>query len=509
MSQRRHRRRRKAAPPQPKPHSRPFLLPERPFTLLSSDQIEQIHAASLKILANIGVVFNEAAAVAHFRQAGARIEGSRVYLEPDLIDHCLASAPAQYTLQARNPAQSVTIGGRSGAVMPGGGPPFVHDLDGVRRPGTLADVANFARLSQISPDVHVVARKAVEAQDVDPQVRHLRCWYELLTLTDKPGQSGFVYGRAEAEDVLHMLAIVFGGEAAIDGRPVAHCSVNANSPLLYDRPMLESLLLFAGYGQPVLITPFVMAGVTGPATLAGALAQHNAEVLAGLCLVQLVRPGTPVLYGTATSNVDLHNGNPAIGSPESAQSIAICAQLARFYGLPGRGGGALTDSPSPDGQSQYERMMTLLTSALSGVHYLMHGLGVLESYLTLSYAQFVLDLELLAMVRHILQPVVINEDTLALEAIAAVGPGGHFLDAAHTLARFREAHFQPAISIRRPFEQWQEQGQTTALERAATRCQELLASYEKPGMDTAVASQLHDYVQKRAAALGKPQDMLD
>ncbi|MEJ2750180.1 MAG: trimethylamine methyltransferase family protein [Anaerolineae bacterium] len=473
--------------------SRPFLLPERPFTLLAPEQIEQIHAASLKILARTGVVFNEATAVAHFRQAGARVEGNRVYLEPELIRHCLASTPAQYTLHARNPAQSVTIGGRSGAVMPGGGPPFVRDLDGVRRPGTLADMANFARLSQLAPDVHVVARKAVEAQDIDPRVRHLRCWYELLTLTDKPGQSGFVNGRAEAEDVLQMLAIVFGGEAAIDGTPVAHCSVNANSPLLYDTPMLESLLLFARYGQPILITPFVMAGVTGPVTLAGALAQHNAEVLAGLCLVQLVRPGTPVLYGTATSNVDLHNGNPAIGSPESAQSIAICAQLARFYHLPCRGGGALTDSPIPDGQSQYERMMTLLMSALSGVHYLMHGLGVLESYLTLSYAQFVLDWELLAMVRHILQPVTINEDTLALDTIDAVGPGGHFLDAAHTLARYRAAHFQPQISIRRPFEQWQEQ--------AATRCRELLASYEKPEMDTAVADQLHHFVQERAAAL--------
>jgi len=481
--------------------SRPFLLPERPFTLLASDQIAQIHAASLKILTQTGVRFDEPAAVAHFRKAGARVEGKRIYLEPDLIARCLATAPSQYTLHARNPAHNVTIGGRSAAVMPGGGPPFVHDLEGVRRPGTLADMANFTRLSQLSPDVHVIARKAVEAQDISPRVRHLHCWHTLLTLTDKPGQSGFVNGRAEAEDVLQMLAIVFGSEAAIDGTPVAHCSVNVNSPLLYDTPMLESLLLFARYGQPVLITPFVMAGVTGPATLAGALAQHNAEVLAGLCLVQLVRPGTPVLYGTATSNVDLRNGHPAIGSPESAQSIAICAQLARYYNLPCRGGGALTDSPIPDGQSQFERMMTLLTSVLSGVHFLMHGLGVLESYLTLSYTQFVLDMELLAMVRHLLQPIMINQDTLALEAIDAVGPGGHFLDAAHTLERYRQAHFLPAISIRQPFAQWQEQGEMTALQRAAIRCRELLESYQQPQMKTAVADQLHDFLQKRVTAL--------
>jgi trimethylamine--corrinoid protein Co-methyltransferase len=298
-----------------------------------------------------------------------------------------------------------------------------------------------------------------------------------------------------------MLAITFGGEGAIIGTPVAHCSVNTNSPLMYDTPMLESLLLFAQFGQPILITPFVMAGVTGPATLAGALAQHNAEVLAGLCLVQLVRPGCPVLYGTATSNVDLRSGQPAIGSPESAQSIAICAQLARYYNLPCRGGGALTDSPIPDGQSQYERMMTLFISALSGVHYLMHGLGVLESYLTLSYAQFVLDLEMLAMVRHFLQPLRIDAETLALDTIDAVGSGGHFLDVAHTLARYREAHFLPDISVRQPFEQWQERGELTALQRATNRCRELLASYHQSEMKVAVAGQLHNFVQKRAAEL--------
>jgi trimethylamine--corrinoid protein Co-methyltransferase len=500
MTKRRGYRKRPREKPQQALTPRPFVLPQRPFALLNEGQIEQIHEASLKILVHTGVIFREPAAVAHFQRAGARVDGQCVFLQPELIESCLATTPAVYTLQGRNPAHNVTIGGRAAAVMPGGGAPYLFDLDGVRRPGTLADMANFARLSQLAPDVHVMARKAVEAQDVDPRWRHLLCWQQLLTLTDKPGQSGFVNGRAEAEDVLQMLAIVFGGESAIEGRPVMHCSVSANSPLQYDRPMLESLLLFARYGQPVLITPFVMAGVTGPATLLGTLAQHNAEVLAGICLVQLVRPGTPVLYGTATSNIDLRTGQPAIGSPESAQAIAICAQLARFYQLPSRGGGALTDSPVPDAQSQYERMMTLLTSVLSGVNYLMHGLGVIESYLTMSYEQFVLDLELLAMIRHLLQPLELNDDTLALETIAAVGPGGHFLDAAHTLAWAREAHFLPQISVRRSFEQWQEEGGLTARQRANNRCRELLASYEQPAMDTAVADQLQHFVQERMAA---------
>lgn len=488
------------------PPSQPLSLPANRFQLLSEAQIEQIHQASLEILARTGVVFNNDEAVAHFRRAGAQVEGNRVCLDRNLIETCLASAPAQYTLHARNPANSVTIGGDSCAIMPGGGPPYVRDLDGRRRPGTLADLENFARLSQLSPDVHVVARKAVEAQDVPVAVRHLVCWQSVLTLTDKPAQSGFVGGRAEAEDVLQMLAIVFGGEQAIDGRPVAHCSVNANSPLLYDTPMLESLLLFARYGQPVLISPFVMAGVTGPATLAGALAQHNAEVLAGVALAQLVRPGTPVLYGTASSNVDLRNAAPAIGSPESAVSIAVCAQLARHYGLPCRGGGALTDSPLPDAQSHYERMMTLLISVLSGVHFLMHGLGILESYLTLSYEQFVLDLELIGMVRQVVRPLDISADTLALETIQAVGPGGHFLETEHTLRHYRQAHFLPQISVRRPYEQWQTEragagGPLDATQRANEHCRQLLARYVEPEMASGTADALHRFVEQRWAEL--------
>ena len=494
----RNRRRRRETPQAPAPSSsQTFRLPERPFQLLDPSQIEQIHHASLQILEKTGVLFRSDEAVAHFRAAGARIEGQRVYLDSALVAECIERAPGEYTLVARNPQNSMLIGGRSCAVMPGGGPANTLDLDGIRRPGTLADVENFAKLSQMSPHVHVMARKAVEAQDVPAAIRHLVCWQSVLTLTDKPAQSGFVNGQKEAEDVLEMLAIVFGGEGGIDGRPVAHCSVNANSPLLYDAPMLESLLLFARYGQPILITPFVMAGVTGPTTLAGSLAQHNAEVLAGLALVQLVRPGTPVLYGTATSNIDMRNANPAIGSPESVQSIAICAQLSRLYNLPCRGGGALTDSPMPDAQSNYERAFTLQMSLMSGIHFMMHGLGILESYLTLSYVQFVIDLELLAMQRTLLSPIEISDETLALGTIDEVGPGGYFLEAAHTMTHYRQAHFLPQISLRQPYEQWEKAGSQDAVQRATVRCRELLESYQKPQIDSTIEDALREFVAER------------
>jgi trimethylamine--corrinoid protein Co-methyltransferase len=477
-----------------------------PLEFLSAEQVEQIHSASLSILARTGIVVTSNEALSIYASAGARVdpEAQRVYLDRDLVEQALSTAPDRYTLHARNPANNVTISGNTCAVMPAGGPPYVRDLDGVRRPGTLADLENLTRLSAMAPEVHVLARKAVEAQDVPVPVRHLACWRAVLTLADKPVTAGFVGGRPEAVDALQMLAALWGSEASLDGHPVAQCSINVNSPLLYDKAMVEGLLAFARLGQPVIVTPFVMAGAMGPATLAGALAQHNAEVLAGVVLTQLVRPGTPVVYGTATSNTDLRSGAPAIGSPESAISVAVCAQMARRYGLPCRGGGALTDSPVPDAQSNYERMMLLMTSVLSGVNFMMHGLGVLESYLTVCYEQFVIDLELIAMLRALVQPLEINAETLALDTIDAVGPGGFFLDAPHTLRHHRSAHFLPRISQRLPHDQWAAAGRLDAAQRANRRCRELLEAYVQPPLDGAAAGRLEDFVERRWRELAGP-----
>ena len=481
------RKRQRAEPPSPDAapagQSQPIVCSLPKLNFLTEGQVEKIHQASLSILSRTGVVFNSEPALAHFRRAGARVEGQRVYLDWPLVEACLATAPATFILHSRNPLNSLSIGGDTCVAMPTGGAAYARGLDGVRRRGTLADLENFTRLSAMSSEVHVLARKAVEAQDVPVPVRHLECWRVVLTLADKPAVSGTVGGRPEAEDILEMLAAVFGSEDAIQGRPVAVCNANANSPLLYDRPMLEGILAFVGFGQPVIVTPFVMAGVMGPATLAGALAQHNAEVLAGVTLTQIARPGTPVIYGTATSNADLRSGAPAIGSPELAVMIGACAQLARHYKLPCRGGGALTDSHLPDAQSNYERMMTLMVSVLSGCNFMMHGLGTLDSYLTADYEQFVIDTELIAMLRAMAAPLEINEETLALDTIHAVGPGGFFLDAPHTLRHYRSAHFLPRISLRQSHDQWAAEGGTDAAQRANAVCRERLAAYVKPPID--------------------------
>lgn len=481
--------------------SLPITVRLKKLDLLQPIQIERIHAASLKILNRTGVVFRSDEAVKYFRQAGARIEGARVYIEEALVSLALESAPSSYTLAARSQQNSVTIGGDYCAVMPGGGPPFVRGLDGVRRAGTLADVERITKISCLSPDIHVIGRKPVEAQDLPAETRHLQCWRTILTLADKPVQSGFVNGKQEAMDALEMLAIVFGGEETLRSAPAAHCSVNVNSPLVYDAAMVESLMAFARYGQVNLISPFVMAGVSGPTTLAGVLAQQNAEVLAGIVLTQLVNPGAPVLYGTASSNLDMRTGAPAIGSPESAICIAACAQLARRYSLPCRGGGALTDSPVPDAQSNYERMFTLLTSVLCGVNYLMHGAGIIESYLTLSYEQLMLDLDQIAMVRRLVEGIEVSDEALALNTIHEVGPAGFFLDSGHTLQHFRDAFFSPRIGVRQSFEQWKAAGAKDALARARDQWGVMLEAYVEPVLESSKRGELDAFVERRSREL--------
>lgn len=479
----------------------PIIVRTGRLDLLEAADIGRIHDASLEILQRTGVDFSSDKAVSYFRTAGARVDGQRVFIDSALLEHALGSAPREYTLRARNEDNNVRIGGAYCAVMPGGGPPFVRTLDGVRRAGTLADVELCTRLSAVSPEIHVVGRKPVEAQDIPVAVRHLHCWRAVLTLADKPVQSGFVNGLTEAMDALEMLSLVFGGEAAIRNSPVSHCSVNVNSPLVYDTPMVESLMAFAEFGQVNVISPFVMAGVSGPTTMAGALAQQNAEVLAGIVLTQLVNPGAPVLYGTASSNLDMRTGAPAIGSPESAACIAACAQLARLYELPCRGGGALTDSPVPDAQSNYERMFTLLVSVLSGVNYMMHGAGILESYLTLSFEQLVLDLDQIAMVRRLVEGIDVNDESLALDTIDEVGPGGFFLDSGHTMQHYRDGFFVPRVGVRESFEQWQAGGEKDALVRARERCRDMLDAYSISEIDGGVREKLDDFIDKRSREL--------
>jgi trimethylamine--corrinoid protein Co-methyltransferase len=263
--------------------------------------------------------------------------------------------------------------------------------------------------------------------------------------------------------------------------------------------MIMALIEYARRRQPLVIAALAMAGSTSPVTLAGTLAVQNAELLAGITLTQLISPGTPVVYGSTSTNIDMKSGALAIGSPELSQMICAHAQLARYYKLPSRSGGALTDASYPDAQAGIESMMSLLTTVNSGIDFVLHAGGILSSYLAFSYEKFVLDDEMCGMVRRLHQGMVVEADTLAYDVVADVGPGGNYLMEMHTVKRCRKEFWTPDLCDRAGLKAWMQGGRQDSVTRARQRWQKLVAEHQDPPLDGTTARQLEVFVEKHTA----------
>lgn len=499
---RREHRRDQASPWAGKPF-RQVRNPLAPVEVLSGEQVERIHQASMHILENVGLEFLDDEALDIWASAGADVDrdAQRVRMDRALVMEAVAQAPAQFTLHARNPARSLQIGDDYIVFASTGGTPNVSDFDNGRRPGTLAAFQDLVRLIHVCNPMHVVGGLVLEPQDVPVPVRHLDKVYGQFTLSDKAITTA-AHGRQVATDCVNMAAIVFGGLDEMQHRTVIGSNVNANSPLRYDTRMLEALIVYARHGQAVIVTPFILAGAMSPITLASAIAQQNAEALAGIALTQLVNPGVPVIYGGFTTNTDMQTGSPAFGTPEGALALLAGAQLARHYGLPYRGSGGLNNSKVPDAQASYETMMTLWPAILGHTNFIIHSAGWLEAGLVCSFEKFIIDVEGLAMMSHFLDGLEINDETLALDAIAEVGAGGHHFGTPLTLARYRTEFYLPIISDRQNYDAWQESGSQDAAQRAHRVWKQLLADYEEPPLGPAVEEELREYVAERKTELG-------
>jgi trimethylamine--corrinoid protein Co-methyltransferase len=482
---------------------RRLVNPFRPVEILSADQLEAIHRASLRILAEIGLQVLGDRAIDLFAAAGATIDRSerRVRLEPGLVEERIATAPSTFTLHARNPERSIEIGGRNVAFTSVGGPAFVADLDRGRRPGNAADLRDYVRLIGALDVIHQEAGGPLEATDLPVETRHLDLYELLATTLDKTWQCvGF--GRTPVDDAIEVACLARGVSREVLARePSVMTIINSNSPLRLDGPMSDGLIEMALHGQAVVATPFTLAGAMSPATIAGALAEQNAEALFMVVLTQLARPGTPVVYGGFTSNVDMRTGSPAFGTPEYVKAAFATGQLARRYGLPFRSSN-VTGSNTVDAQAAYESEMAVWGAVMGGVNLLYQGAGWLEGGLTASYEKLILDAEILQMIGEVLQPLVVDEAELGVDAIAAVGPGGHFFGSAHTLERFEHAFYQPMLSDWRNFETWQEDGSRTAAERANRIWKQLLAEFEPPPMDPGAVEAIRAFVARRKREIG-------
>ena len=470
------------------------------YEILSGDAMAALDRGWRRIHTELGIEFILPEAVEIFRAAGQKVEGSVVKLDPDFVLEQVAKAPHEFELRARNPARNVHVGGDHMAFASVYGCPFVREGD-VRREATMADFENLVRLTQSFEQLDSPGGTICEPNDTPLDSRHLDMVYALQTLTDKP-YMGSVTSGPNAADTIRMGEIVFGGREAIEQAPVSISLINVNSPLRYDDRMLAAMLEYVRAGQPVVITPFLLMGAMSPVSVPASLAQQLAEAMAGICLAQLVRPGTPVIFGSFLSNTDMQSGSPSFGTPESALGLLCTGQLARHYGLPFRSGGGLTSSQTVDAQASYEAMMTMLPTFLAGVNWVMHSAGWLESGLVSCYEKFIVDIEMLRMLKEEFTPLEIDEASLAFGAHQEVGPGGHFLGAAHTLERFRDCFYRPLLSSTENFERWQRLGGRDAAARAGEIWRETLEGYVQPPIDPGLEQELRAFVDRRRTELG-------
>ncbi|MEM7173494.1 MAG: trimethylamine methyltransferase family protein [Pseudomonadota bacterium] len=475
-----------------------------PIEVLSADHIEAIHRASLKVLSDIGMKVLDETARTFLEQAGAIVDHGEqnVRFDPGLVEELVEKAPSEFTLAARNPAKSLRVGGNSVNFDCVAGPSFVSDLDQGRRSGSYDEMCDFIRLVQQLNIIHVATASPFEPLDLPADTRHLDKYYAAITLTDKIW-SGSLLGGFRARDALEMTCIAHGiSWDELKLQPRVFGNINTNSPRQLDVSMAEGLITMAQAGQPVVITPFTLSGAMAPATIAGALTQQNAEALAGICLAQAVSPGTPVVYGGFTSNVDMKTGAPAFGTPEYTKAAQATGQLARRYGVPFRSSNT-NASNIVDAQAAYESEMSLWGAVMGHANLVFHSAGWLEGGLVASFEKLVIDAEMLQMMAEYLNPIEINEDTLAVEAIGDVDPGGHYFGSAHTLERYESAFYNPIVSDWRNFETWSEDGSKTATQRANGIWKDLLAGYQQPAIDPAIDEALRAYMTKRREEIPK------
>ena len=480
-----------------------LVNPYPPLEPLSSDQLGAIHEASMTVLEDYGIEVLSERVRASFRGAGARVDDSRGIVRPDreLVLDLVALAPGAFSLTPRNPNRRLEVGGAHIHFGMVSGPPNVHDCVNGRRPGNFADYERLVQLGQTFNAIHFFGNQSVAPIDLPAQTRHLDTYRASLILSDKVF-SAVPIGRGRVRDAVEMVARARGlslGELAIS--PSLFGNININSPRKLDEAMSEGALALAEYGQAVIVTPFTLMGAMTPVTLAAGLVQQNAEALFGIAMVQLFFPGTPVVYGGFTSNVDMRSGAPAFGTPENAKANLAGGQLARHYGLPYRSSGC-NASNTADAQAVYETQMSLWSAVLGNGNLVDHAAGGLEGGLVASFEKVIIDVEILQNLTCLFSKPKVNTEELALDAIGAVPPGGHFFGTEHTMQRYESAFYQPLLSDWQNNESWVEAGAKDATQRATDLWQQAIHSFEPPPIDPGRLEAIDEYVEKRKHEIG-------
>ncbi|SFR40068.1 trimethylamine---corrinoid protein Co-methyltransferase [Yoonia tamlensis] len=463
------------------------------YEVLTEEALQTIETNAETVLAEIGVNFvDNPAALERWRAAGAEIDGERVRIPRGLARKLCATAPSKFTQHARNPARNVEIGGNTLVLAPVYGPPFVRDVEGGRRYATIADFEKFVKLGYMSKWLHHSGGTVCEPTDIAVNKRHLDMLLAHMVYSDKPFM-GAVTEPSRAQDSVEMCEILFGKEFVRD-HTVMTSLININSPLTFDSTMMGALEVYAANNQASIISPFIVGGAMAPVSVAGTLTQTLAEVLAGVAYSQLVRPGSPAIFGTMVTSIDMNSGAPTFGTPEAEHITYGAGQLARRMGLPYRSAGSFCGSKLPDAQAGYETGSSLKMGLLSGVNFMLHACGWLEGGMVASFEKFVMDADQLGTLHHFARGVDLSENGQAMDAIAEVGPGGHYLGCAHTQANFKNAFWRTDLLDYKPFETWDEEGARDTQTLAAVRVKKMIDTYQQPPLDAEIETRLRAYV---------------
>ena len=461
----------------------------------TNQELTAIHDASMDLLKNIGVAFIDDEALGIFKKHGFKVDGKTVFFSEKKVRQAIESAPASFKVAARNPANSVHIGGDSVALAPGYGAAFIITREGEQRKATLADYDKFCKLVQTSRTIDITGFLMAAPSDLPAETAYLNMLYSNITLCDKPIMGSSV-SRVAAEDCIAMASMVWGGKEKLMQTPVTVSLITPLSPLQYTTEMAGSVITLARYNQACIFGALLMAGTSGPLSIAGVLVQQNAEILAGVTLTQLVRPGAPVIVGGTSAIMDMRTGCLSMGAPEIARISSATIQMAKFYNLPARSGSANTDAHFPNAQAGFESALNLSVALQNGSNFILHAAGILGAYNAMSFEKFIIDEEICSQILESLRPVTISDESIDLDLIKEVGIGGNYLTHPKTYEQCRTAFYLSNLVNRNGFSGWQEDGAKDTTDKAAEILNERLSKYVKPDIDPQLEKDLLSYVQK-------------
>ena len=465
----------------------------------SQEALGKIHNASMDILENTGICFNSEKAATLFKQNGFRTDGNLVFFTEEKVQKAVESAPNAFTIRARNPQKNVRVGQNDFIALPTAGATNVAMLSGEHRPGTFEDFQNCCKLVHTSDQLNMAGYLMIQPNDIPSETAHLDMIAQYIQMCDKPIFGASNSGEA-ARDSIHLAGMVFGGnEDEIKSQPILAAVVNAMSPLQFSKEQTDVIMEMAQWRQPLIITTMILAGSTGPVSLPALLVQQNAEIMAGVVLAQLVSPGTPVVYGSTSAPMDMKTTVSAVGAPETLKIASATTQLARYYDLPCRAGGTLTDSHCPDAQALAEGTLLLSTVVRGGVNFIFHSCGQLGSYISMSFEKWLIDEEILGNIRRMILPTEITAETMDVELIKSVGVGGQYLTHPKTFTQFKNLT-QPISFNRASHEKWCGAGKKHIDDVVHDVLKTRLDSYQKPQIDQGIEQQINDYVAKKKCA---------